>query len=532
MKGKHVKRKVLLGLLLGFLSLPRSDGVLFVSTGDPSYNTTAPSGALANSGWQYEGQWGNFLATPIAPSFFLSAQHVGGGIGQEFVLNGVTYHTVASFDEPNTDLRIWQVAETFPSYAPLYTKTDEVGKPCVIFGRGTDRGPAVTPSKAPNGWQWGNTNNIERWGANVITGVSTNSGIGPLLQVDFDRKGVPNECALSYNDSSGAIFIEDGTTWKLAGIHYGVDGPFSHDGTTNTQFNGALVDLRGLYYLIGPNTWALIPSSYPVAIPTSFSSSRVSANISWINSIINFVPSNEVQITSSPVATNALGTINDTTVVKPGDTIGFSVGASSTNGNPLSCLWNFDDGGSSADCNPSHVFTNCGAYAVSVTVSDGVSSVTSGMTVAVACPMDISSLKLQAKFSRVGTDTCSVKGSLPALPAAFSLANATVTLDVGDAQVDFQLDAKGRGVNPYGTIKFSVNKKTGIWTVTGKLKGYLKGAWASHGLTNHTVTNGQVTAPVVLLLQSDTLQSFVVEPVLSYTDKAGTSGTATYAPAK
>jgi len=144
--------------------------------------------------------------------------------------------------------------------------------------------------------------------------------------------------------------------------------------------------------------------------------------------------------------------------------------------------------------------------------------------------MDISSLKLQAKFTRVGGDTCSVKAALPALPPVFSFTNASAALVVGDAQVDFQMNAKGRGAGPYGTIKFSYNTKMGIWTVTGKLKGYLKGAWAGHGVTNQILINGQITVPVVLLLQSDSLESFAVEPVLSYTDKAGTSGTAAYVP--
>lgn len=532
MKGTQGKRNVLLGLLLVFLSLPHSNGVLFVSTGDPSYNTSAPSGSLTDSGWQYEGQWGDFLATPIAPSYFIAAKHVGGAIGQTFEWNGFTYHTVAFFDGPNTDLRIWQVLETFPSYAPLYTKTDEVGKPCVVFGRGTDRGPAIVVNKATNGWLWGNTNNIERWGENVITKVSTNGGVGPLLYADFDRKGVPNECDLSYHDSSGGMFIEDGAAWKLAGIHYGVDGPFSHDGTTNTQFDGALMDLRGLYYLTITNTWTLIPTNYPVAIPTSFYTSRVSANISWINSIIGFVPGNELQIASAPAATNALGTIGDTAVVKRGDTTGFSVVSYSTNGYPVSCLWDFGDGDSSADCNPSHVFTNCGMYAVSVTISDVVSSMTTGMTVAVACPMDISSLKLQAKFTRIGADTCAIKGTLPELPAGFSLTNATVTLDVGGAQVDFQLDAKGRGVNTHGNIKFSYNQKTTIWTFTGKLKGNMLGSWVNYGLTTEIMLNAEVTLPVLLMLQSDTQATFDVEPLLSYTNAKGTSGRATYVPVR
>jgi hypothetical protein len=526
MKGKQGTRTVCLGLLLVFLFLPRSHGVLFVSTGDPSVNTNAPSGSLATSGWQYEGQWGSFLGTPITTNFFLAAQHVGGSIGQALVLNGVAYHTVAFFDEPNTDLRLWQVAETFPSYAPVYTKADEVGKLCVVIGRGTDRGPAVVVNKATRGWLWGSTNNIERWGENVVTTILTNNSVGQLLSADFDRKGVPNECDLSHDDSSGALFIEDGATWKLAGIHYSVDGPFSHDGTTSTEFEAALDDVRGLYYMV-TNAWTLVPTNYPVAIPTSFYSSRVSASYAWINGVVNFTLGNEVQITSPPVVTNALGTMGGIAVVKPGDTTGFAVGASSTNRNPLGYLWNFDDGGSSTDRNPSHVFTTCAAYAVSVTVTDNVSSATTGLTVAVACPMDVSSVKLQAKFNRVGADTCAVSGTLLNLAADASVANAVATLDVGDAVVAFQLNAKGKGSNKNGSLKLSFNARSASWTFAGKLKGDMQGAWENHGLTNGVGVSSQVTVPVVVLLQSDTVESFEVEPVLNYTDKSGPSGSAT-----
>src|ERR1700682_3060031 len=34
--------------------------VILLSTGDPNYNTTEPSGALTGSGWQYEGSFGSF----------------------------------------------------------------------------------------------------------------------------------------------------------------------------------------------------------------------------------------------------------------------------------------------------------------------------------------------------------------------------------------------------------------------------------------------------------------------------------------
>ena len=268
--------------------LPSSHAVLFKSTDDPTYNTTAPGGALTNSGWQYEGQWNGFLGTPIAPMFFLAAKHIGGTTGEVFVLNGFTYHTVAYSDCPNCDLRVWQVAETFPLYAPLYTASNEVGRRCVVFGRGTQRGAAVTVSNQLKGWKWGTSDGVERWGENVVSSVYTDQSVGELLQVHFDRNGIRNECHLSVGDSSGAMFIRDGSTWKLAGIHYAIDGPFSLDGTTNTQFDAALVDMGGFYVSSGTN-WTYIPDQ-PFDIPSSFYSTRVSANVSWINSVIAAAP--------------------------------------------------------------------------------------------------------------------------------------------------------------------------------------------------------------------------------------------------
>jgi hypothetical protein len=168
-----------------------------------------------------------------------------------------------------------------------------------------------------------------------------------------------------------------------------------------------------------------------------------------------------------------------------------------------------------------------------VTVGDGFSSATTGMTVAVTCPMDINSLKLQAKFKKVGTDTCAIKGTLTDLPTEFSITNAVVMLDVGGATVDFQLNAKGSGANSNGSIKFSRNKKTGVWTFTGKLKGDLKSSWAAYGVTSGTVIDSDVpTFPVLLMLQSDTLETFDAEPTLTYNNRSGTSGTGSYTQVK
>ena len=62
----------------GLVPLPSCRAVLFESTGDPAYNTSAPGGSLSGSGWQYEGQWntdaGNFLAHAGGPDVFSRRQ--------------------------------------------------------------------------------------------------------------------------------------------------------------------------------------------------------------------------------------------------------------------------------------------------------------------------------------------------------------------------------------------------------------------------------------------------------------------------
>ncbi len=69
----------------------RIGAVSFYSTSIPSFNSTAPTGALVESGWQYEGLWGSFLGTPIGPQYFITAEHVGGSIGQSFLFNGLDF---------------------------------------------------------------------------------------------------------------------------------------------------------------------------------------------------------------------------------------------------------------------------------------------------------------------------------------------------------------------------------------------------------------------------------------------------------
>ncbi len=86
--------------IMSILATFGAPAVILLNSGDASTNTSAPTGDLAGSGWQYEGLWIGFLGTAIAPHFFVTAQHFGiPGAGAVFRLQDVDYHTVASFAE-------------------------------------------------------------------------------------------------------------------------------------------------------------------------------------------------------------------------------------------------------------------------------------------------------------------------------------------------------------------------------------------------------------------------------------------------
>jgi hypothetical protein len=276
-------------LALGLLgsALP-AHAILFYATGDTNYNTTPPTGVLTNSGWQFQGRWGNFLGTPIGPRHFITAKHLGGfKVGDPFWFAGIRFDTTAAFPDPQSDLQIWRVCGPLPRFAPLHSDTNEVGQALVVFGRGTQRGGPVTTSGASgtktNGWQWGARDYVTRWGSNAVSAIFQDPTMGEMLQAEFNANAGPDECHLSTGDSGGAVFIQKGGTWELAGINYSVDGPYS---TTNsgTGFNAALFDQGGLYVQDGTN-WVWTPDR-PREQPGTFYASRISSHLAWINGIL------------------------------------------------------------------------------------------------------------------------------------------------------------------------------------------------------------------------------------------------------
>lgn len=275
---------VLFLLGFSFYFLARLEALVFFSSGSVNFNTLAPTGVLSGSGWQFQGRWRSFLGTPVAPSFFITAKHVGGDVGDVFSWNGTNYTTVGKVDHPMADLTLWRIGGRFPTFAPLYTQGNEVGRALVVFGRSAARGPEFrVPSASPTqlrGWQWGGSGaGTMRWGQNEVDRVITLSG-AQYLMVGFNRSGGVNEATLASGDSGGAVFIKDGMTWKLAGINYGVEADFSTN-AAGTTIKAAVFDAGNTFHGAVPGKRVFIPDQ-SADVSASWVATRISVYSQWI----------------------------------------------------------------------------------------------------------------------------------------------------------------------------------------------------------------------------------------------------------
>jgi len=235
-------------------------------TGVPP-NSTAPTGSLSTSGWQYQIKFGEYLGTPIGPSTFVTANHIAPGNGTTFTWNNETY-TVTSKSNIN-DIAIVRVNKSFTSWAPLYDEASDgslVGKQMVVFGRGIGRGAEVHLPTAPRagestlrGWLWdgspfGDTD-TQTWGTNTIDRFysENEANAKEYILFDFDRNGQTEEATISPGDSGGAVFARssDGI-WKLVATNSGVESGYKIN-PSDAPFGGAIFDKGKLYQDNSPN---------------------------------------------------------------------------------------------------------------------------------------------------------------------------------------------------------------------------------------------------------------------------------------
>jgi hypothetical protein len=271
--------------------------VIFYSTADPAQNReVAPGGALAGSGWQFQGSFGNFMGTMISSKHFITAAHLGvpastfvsngyhnGGSDVVYTVNTTAFSGVGYKNITGTDLRIYEINETFSTWAPLYSGSGEVGESLVVMGRGTQRGAEVLLGGDLIGWRWGTADNDARWGTNEVAATVSLSG-AQYLYATFDAGAGGDEAHLSVGDSGGAVFIQQGGVWKLAGINYSVDGLWDYNNAEDKfEFSAALFDAEGMYVGRDPASWTLVTGPGPV--PSGFYATRISSYVSQIRAV-------------------------------------------------------------------------------------------------------------------------------------------------------------------------------------------------------------------------------------------------------
>lgn len=291
---------VLTGLMVGMASVS-GHAMLFLDNTSTaaSFNATAPTGALAGSGWDLTGNLNSFVGVPIDGRYFVTAKHAGWNNATQYSVTFASGPNQGSFnasktahwDDPNSDLRVWKLDDSsasFVSWAPLYTGSNEAGKDLVMFGRGYTRGAAVTVDGELKGWQWSSSGaGTKRWGTNAVTGYADYQTVGDnhLLYADFDQSVGGTEAMLANLDSGAGLFIQDGTTWKLAGVGYSVwPATFALTSSHTGSFNAAVFDVGGLYYQDGAS-WPYMPEQ-PWDIPAASYASRISTSSGWIMGII------------------------------------------------------------------------------------------------------------------------------------------------------------------------------------------------------------------------------------------------------
>jgi hypothetical protein len=175
------------------------------------------------------GRWGsNASCVAVSSNSVITTRHQGGDVNTPVEIGGHTYLVSQIWSHSTADLRVAKLyGANLTGFVSLYTNTNEQSKSIVVGGYGKGRGSQLDDY----GYTWaGASNQIQRWGQNIVDYNSIGTGAGCtsyVIVADFDRLGVTGaqqyEAALAVWDSGGGWFIYDGNQWKIAGLSRGVE---------------------------------------------------------------------------------------------------------------------------------------------------------------------------------------------------------------------------------------------------------------------------------------------------------------------
>lgn len=273
-----------LALILAGLVSTRAQALVYCVTNAVDPHQSAPTGALANSGWQETVPVGLFLGTVIATNALLTAKHLNFSAGVQFVCEAQTQTVISVANDPDSDLSVLFFSPGATQTARINIESNDLASPVVLQGRGLERGGEVIVGGHTNGWKWAWDRwwGIRRWGVNrYIGGAESNL----LAVAAFGYTNDPDVCMLSPGDSGGPGFVRTGSGWKVATVNYSVD-PSSFTLSTNpvASFDASLFDCAGLYYNDG-TSWRYVPPEDSPA-PCLMINTRIAARVAWITNTV------------------------------------------------------------------------------------------------------------------------------------------------------------------------------------------------------------------------------------------------------
>lgn len=208
-------------------------GAVLIDGPDGTINTGAPPD---DPGWDYVGRRGPFTAVYLGDGWVLTANHVPLGPveidGESYEMIDSTSVRLDNGDGTFADLKVVGLAGVPPlPLLPIRATPISLGEPVVMIGNGRDRGAVIEPFCDPNGppppgpvggYEWLTTRTL-RWGTNAVEAFlffddPDNPFDTEYFITSFDEAATPYEAQGTTGDSGGAVFIDNGVEWELAGI--------------------------------------------------------------------------------------------------------------------------------------------------------------------------------------------------------------------------------------------------------------------------------------------------------------------------